>query len=91
MMQMRPQIVREHDSSEMATRINAGLHEHQAAACDAKGVLHKQPACRGLGTFFPVYDIQGQIIPECDNRHPFGPRKRKYLREDFACTDSEPE
>ena len=41
------------------------------------------PASRGFGILWPLYSLTGELVSTQDNKHPFGPQKRKYEREQF--------
>ena len=64
--------VRQLDSEDMASKIKGGKPKHCADF----------PVSRGFGPLFPIYGLDGIVVPECDNRHPYGPQKRKYERDD---------
>ena len=66
--------VRTVDSEEMAANIKSGRDKHHA----------KFPVSRGFGPLYPIYGLDGLVVMETDNRHPFGPQKRKYQRVDFG-------
>ena len=49
--------------------------------------LAETPACRHFGPLRQLFDLQGAEIPDSSNLHPFGPKKRKYWRDDFSSDD----
>lgn len=63
--------IREIDSSDMSGRISSGLHKHYADV----------PAMRGFGPLWPILSLTGEVLAETDNRHPFGPQKKKDEKE----------
>ena len=58
----------------VARRIVDGFTKHRA----------EFPPFRYFGPLLPIYDTRGMVLQLDDNRHPFGPRKPKYVR---ACFD----
>ena len=53
--------VRALDSKEMAARIKSGKAKHCASV----------PASRGFGPLLPIYGLDGLVVGENDNMHPF--------------------
>ena len=66
--------IREKEAHISHDKVNAGLGKHYAEA----------PPVRAYGPLLPLHSTQGDVVDTCDNRHPFGPRHRKYVRSCFA-------
>ena len=68
--------LREQESFLVVDRLNSGLRKHHADS----------PPIRSFGPLKPIYSTSGTVVDTDDNRHPFGPKKRKYVRSCFpAC------
>ena len=67
--------VRSADSDLSHARIAAGKAKHQGDTATS----------RGFGPLWPIFDEFGSRIDVTDNKHPYGPKKRKYERAEFDC------
>ena len=69
--------LKEAESRTIADRICAGHHKHRAEV----------PPLRFFGPLWPLINTSGAVVDESSNAHPFGPRKRKYVRPCYdGCT-----
>ena len=65
--------MREIDYVLMHDNLHSGLPKHHASAA----------AVRGFGPLWPLYSATGANVHETSSAHPFGPNKRKYVRDEF--------